>query len=86
MSTFLVFLGTFACGAIYECGCTFWVHYVERNQTGFAVGFSMLNALVIVIGVESFLKRKLFAFAYVLGYGVGTLIAVEVIARWWVAR
>ena len=43
----------------------------------------MFNAVVTIIGVEHFLKRRLFALAYVLGFGAGTWLAVAVIARWW---
>lgn len=82
-STRLTFLLTFLSGAACECGCAFWVHFAEGHQAAYAVGFSMFNAAVTVIGVEAFLKRRLFAFAYVLGFGAGTWIAVEVIARWW---
>ncbi len=49
-ATALLFLLTFACGAAYECGCVFWVHYSEANKAGRAVAWSCFNALVTVIG------------------------------------
>lgn len=81
MNAWLVLL-TFCCGAAYECGCVFWVHYSESNRSGYAVAWSMFNALVTVLGIETFLKSWVYAAAYVLGYGFGTYVAIQIKQRW----
>lgn len=78
MQVLMTFLLTFACGAAYECGCVFWVYYSEKRRAGPAVAWSCFNALVTVIGIESFLKSWLFALAYVIGFGVGTYLAIRI--------
>lgn len=70
------FVAAFLGGALYEAGCVVWVHYAERDDVGPAVGTSMFNAVVTIIGVESFLKHWLFKVAYVLGFGTGTAVAI----------
>lgn len=72
---------TFACGAAYECGCVFWVHYAERDRRLPAVAWSCFNAAVTVIGVESFLKGLPMAVAYVMGFGTGTYLAMLIKRR-----
>lgn len=69
---------TFACGAVYELACVFWVHYSEKGRARAAVGFSMLAALVTVVGVEQFLKSHAFAVAYIAGFGTGTYLAIRI--------
>ena len=73
---------TFLCGAAYECGCVFWVHYSEQNKIGAAVAWSCFNALVTVIGLGEALNKPLFIAAYVLGFGVGTWVAIKIKAHW----
>lgn len=72
---------TFLCGAAYECGCVFWVANSEAGRSVPAVFWSMFNALVTCIGIEQFLKGWVFVVAYVLGYGFGTYVAIEVKKR-----
>jgi hypothetical protein len=73
---------TFSCGAAYELGCVFWVHYSETNRAGLAVFWSCFNALVTVIGLGEALHRPAFIAVYVGGYGVGTYAAIKVKTRW----
>lgn len=69
---------TFFCGAAFECGCVFWVHYSEQNKITPAVAWSCFNALVTVIGLGEALHRPAFIAAYVLGFGAGTWIAIHI--------
>ncbi len=82
MKDVALFALTLCCGAVYECACVFWVHYSEGNRAWRAVAFSMLAALVTVIGIEQSIRRAAFVLAYVLGYGVGTYLAISIKARW----
>lgn len=68
---------TFVCGAAYECGCVFWVHHSEKGNSGRAAMWSMFNALVTCIGLGEALHQSLFIIVYVLGFGVGTYLAVR---------
>ena len=68
---------TFFCGAAYELGCVFWVHYSELGRTWPAVGWSCFNALVTVIGLGEALHRPAFIAAYVVGFGAGTGAAIS---------
>lgn len=85
VSDIWLLLLTFFCGAAYECGCVFWVHYSEKNRVPPAVFWSCFNALVTVIGLGEALHRPLFIAAYVLGFGVGTWAALRIKARWFLA-
>ena len=85
MSDFFLLALTFFCGAAYECGCVFWVHYSELNRTVPAVGWSCFNALVTVIGLGEALHRPLYIAAYVIGYGAGTYGAIRIKQRMSVA-
>ncbi len=78
MHNLFLLLLTFWCGAAYECGCVFWVHYSEKGKALQAVILSMFNALVTVIGVEQFLKGWLFVISYVFGFGFGTFLAIKI--------
>lgn len=68
---------TFVCGAAYECGCVFWVHYSEKGNSVHAAMWSMFNALVTCIGLGEALHQPLFIVSYVLGFGVGTYLAIK---------
>ena len=72
---------TFACGAAYESGCVFWVHYSEAHRAGMAAFWSCFNALVTVVGLGEALHRPKFIAVYVAGYGCGTYLAIEVVRR-----
>ncbi len=82
MGNICLLLLTFLCGAAYECGCVFWVHYSEKGRTVPAIVWSCFNALVTVIGLGEALHRPLFIAVYVIGFGVGTGLAIEVKRRW----
>lgn len=77
-ATIVIFILTFLCGAAYECGCVFWVHYSEKGKTIPASLWSCFNALVTVIGLGEALHNPLFIAAYVLGFGFGTGLAIEI--------
>lgn len=72
----LPFVITFVCGAAYEMGCVFWVHFSEHNDVIGAVLFSMFNAIVTVIGTEQYLKNFPLKVIFVLGFGTGTALAI----------
>ena len=78
LHTVALFVLTFVCGAAYECGCVFWVHYSEQGRARPAVVWSCFNALVTVVGIETFLRSWLFVVAYVLGFGTGTYLAIRI--------
>lgn len=80
--TLLGCLIAFVTGAAFEIGCVFWVYYSEKNKAATASLWSMVNASMSVFGIESFLKSKLLALCYVLGYGFGTFWAVKIKQRW----
>lgn len=82
MSDALLLALTFACGGLYELGCVFWVHYAEKGRKWPAAGWSCFNALVTVIGLGEALHRPLFIAVYVLGYGIGTMVAIDIKRRW----
>jgi len=82
LSDVLLLLLTFFCGAAYECGCVFWVHYSEQGRVGPAVGWSCFNALVTVIGLGEALHRPAFIAVYVVGFGAGTWLAIAIKRRW----
>lgn len=81
MNDFWLLLLTFLCGAAYECGCVFWVHYSEKGKIIPAIIWSCFNALVTVIGLGEALHRPLFILAYVIGFGTGTGIAIKLKSR-----
>lgn len=72
---------TFVCGALYECGCVFWVHYAEEDRAIAAAIASCFGAFVTCIGLGEALHRPSFIAAYVLGYGVGTWLGVHIKRR-----
>lgn len=73
----LLLILTFICGAAYELGCVFWVHYSEENNIFPAVCWSMFNALVTVIGLGEALHKLLFIIIYMCGFGFGTYMALR---------
>jgi hypothetical protein len=72
---------TFFCGAAYELGCVFWVHYSESDRPAPAVAWSCFNALVTVVGLGEALLRPVFIAVYVAGFGIGTWIAIRIKRR-----
>lgn len=73
LTYFLVFLSGIALEAI----CIFWIHYSETNQIGKAVLFSMLFALAQIVGIGESVKNIEIAPFLIVGYGVGTAIAIK---------
>lgn len=81
-----VCLLTFVCGAAYECGCVFWVHYSERSRRIPAVGWSMFNCMVTMIGTEAFLTHWQVKIAFMAGFGTGTYFAIGLKGSEWFKR
>jgi hypothetical protein len=82
MSDLAALLLTFLCGAAYELGCAFWVHYSETNRELPAVFWSCFNCLVTVVGLGEALHRPIFIAVYVAGFGAGTGLAIRIKRRW----
>lgn len=76
MNPNLAYFLTFISGALYEFGCTFWVHYAESNRIFLAVIWSMFNAIVTIIGTEGFLINWKHKVLFILGFGTGTGFAI----------
>ena len=70
-------LVAFAGGAVYEAGCVGWVHFSERGLPMVTALFSMLCATAQVAGIGESVKSLVAAPFFVVGYGVGTFVAVE---------
>lgn len=71
----------FVSGAAYEAACVGWVHYSERGKAGITSVFSMLAATAEVAGVLDSVHDMRVAPFFVLGYGVGTYLAVKLKSR-----
>ncbi len=69
------------CGASYEAACVGWVHFSERSRPLTTALFSMLAATAEVTGVLDAARDVRVAPFFVLGYGIGTYLAVRVKAR-----
>lgn len=72
---------TFVCGALYEAACVGWVHFSERGRATITSLFSMLAAGAEVTGVLDSARDVRLAPFFVIGYGVGTFIAVRLKGR-----
>lgn len=66
----------FLCGAIYEAACVGWVHFSERGKPFATSVFSMAAAGAEVTGILEAAHDLRIAPFFVLGYGVGTYLAV----------
>lgn len=66
----------FVCGALYEAACVGWVHFSERDKPRHTAAFSMLAATAEVTGVLDSVRDFHAAPFFVVGYGVGTYLAV----------
>lgn len=77
MALVLTGLATFLFGALYEAGCVAWVHYSERHQAGKAALVSSLLAAVQIAGVGESVHDIRMAPFFVVGYGVGSYVAVK---------
>lgn len=67
----------FVCGALYEAACVGWVHFSERGKPLHTSTFSMLAATAEVTGILDSAHDIRVAPFFVLGYGVGTYLAVR---------
>jgi hypothetical protein len=65
-------------GLLYESTSVFWTHYSERgNATGAAI-CSGIQALALVFGVGESVSDWHLAPYFVLGYALGSFLAVKV--------
>lgn len=78
MSIYLNCFTAFIGGAIYEAGCVGWVHYSERKRPFITALFSMLCATAQVLGIGVSVNSVIAAPFFIIGYGVGTYIAVKI--------
>lgn len=76
MNLYLSLLIALISGALFEFGCVYWVHYSERSQAFKASIWSMIVATTTVVGIGESIKDKRVAIAYIIGYGIGTYLAI----------
>lgn len=72
----------FFAGAVYEAACVGWVHYSERGRALVTALFSMLIGTAEVTGIVESVRQIEAAPFFVVGYGVGTYVAVTIKSRW----
>lgn len=72
MTELLVFLS----GATIECACVFWVHFSERGRAIPTALCSMTIGTAQVFGIGESVHNWHQGRWFVLGYGVGTALAV----------
>ena len=77
LACLLAFLG----GAVYEACSVGWVHYSDRGSPLVAALFSMLQAVAQVAGIGESVHDLRAAPFFVVGYGVGTYVAVAIKKR-----
>jgi len=75
----------FVAGAAYEAGCVFWVHNAERGRPWTTGVLAACIGAVELTGLLQAIHGLAPAASLVVGYGVGTGVAVAV-KRWWVLR
>ena len=72
----LIFL-TFISGFVIETACVYWVHYSERNKAVQTALYSMAIGTAQVLGIGQSIHNWHMGIPFVLGYGVGTFLAVR---------
>ena len=72
------FVLALVCGALYEALAVAWVHFAERKRALAAALCSGGCAVTLVTGVGESLKAAPGAVGFVLGYALGTFVAVKV--------
>ncbi len=73
----LQILLVFFCGAIREASSVFWVHYSERSRPFITACIAILIASMEVMGIFASVRDLRIAPFFILGYGVGTFLAVK---------
>lgn len=68
---------TFISGFIIETACVYWVHYSERNQAFNTALCSMAIGIAQVLGLGESIHDWRMGIPYVIGYGLGTFLAVK---------
>ncbi len=81
MNLLLACLTTFLCGALYEAGCVYWVHFAESGKPIATAICSMVVASAQVLGIGESVHDVRTAAPFIAGYGVGTYLAVVLKSR-----
>lgn len=76
MAPFVAALLTFAAGFTIEMACVYWVHFSERNRALPTALCSMAIGIAQVLGIGESVHDWRMGVPFILGYGVGTFIAV----------
>lgn len=71
----------FASGAVAEALAVLWVHFAERNQRVRVFAIGVLMGIATVLGIGEALHTLPSAVGFVLGYGCGPLIGIELKRR-----
>ena len=77
INIFYAFL-TFLSGFVIETACVYWVHYSERNKAIQTALCSMAIGCAQVLGIGESIHNPYMAILFVMGYGVGTYMAVKI--------
>jgi len=70
------FIAAFLSGFVIETACVFWVHFSERGKALPTALCSMAVGCAQVLGIGQSIQDWKVAPGFVLGYGVGTYMAV----------
>lgn len=68
---------TFLFGAIFQAACVGWTHFSQKGQTLPSSLFSIIIATSNVFGLGESIKDWHTAPFFIMGYAVGTFIAVS---------
>lgn len=69
-------------GAFYESCCVMWAHYSTKESRPILSGlFSMLSATTQLIGIGEAIHDVKTAPFFILGYGIGSYLAVKIKER-----
>lgn len=71
----------FVCGVIYELTSTYWLFATEKLQPSKAAMCSMMQAIVMLTGIEASIGDLKSAACFVTGYALGSAVGVKIEAR-----
>lgn len=72
---------TFISATLVECLASIWVHYSERNKRIQVFFLGCALGLLTIVGLDSALHSMPCAVAFVLGYGLGGVLGIEIKKR-----
>ena len=75
------YITTFLAGLCIEGTAGVWTHYTARGKAVLAGLLSSFQALAVVLGVGQSVRDWHYAPAFVLGYGMGSYLAIK--AKFW---